>query len=105
MTEPTHEAGNVARIGFPDEPEAPGTPHRGLHGLAVAGMAVSALVGCVSVIALATVSWPEDTSRYVIGTLVLSALGFLIFASTAVFSAARETYAGPSPDEDEGTDN
>jgi hypothetical protein len=55
-------------------------------------MGASALVGIVALFAFITVSWPADTGKYAIAVLLFSCLAFLVFASTAVFSAARDTY-------------
>jgi hypothetical protein len=56
-------------------------------------MAVSALVGTASMLAFATVHWTGAAGHYVIGIVVLAAVGFLACASAAVFTAARDTYA------------
>lgn len=100
MTDPTASgfddaADNVVPLGNAPEPapEDPGRPHGGLHRLAISGMALCALVGIASMLAFITVSWPNDTGRYVIGVFIASGVGFMTCASLAVFSAARETYA------------
>ena len=76
-------------------------PQGRLHRSAIAGMAISALAGIVSMLAFITVTWPDDTGRYVVGAFIASGVGFLASASIAVFSAARETYVAPpdSPSE------
>jgi ABC-type uncharacterized transport system permease subunit len=63
-----------------------------MHGAAIAGMGISAIVGVASMLLYITVTWPENVGRVVIGVCLLSGLAFLTFASTAVFSAARDTY-------------
>ncbi len=83
---------NVVPLGQPIEPPPePRRPGR-LHGLAIAGMAVCALVGVISMLAFITVTWPNGTGRYVVGVFIGSGVGFMTCASLAVFSAARETY-------------
>jgi hypothetical protein len=47
----------------------------------------------VFALAFITVTWPEDTGRYVKVGLAGSVLAFLVCAVTAVFAAARDTYA------------
>ena len=76
-----------------NEHESPSPPGGRLHGLAIAGMAVSALVGTASMLAFATVHWTGAAGHYVIGVVILAAVGFLACASAAVFTAARDTYA------------
>ncbi len=73
------------------EPQKVSRPGR-LHGTFIAGMALSALVGVVSMFAYITVGWPENIGRYVIGLFFVSGIVFLTCASGAVFSAARDTY-------------
>ena len=90
---------NVVPLGRSVEPttaEPPRRPGR-LHGLAIAGMAVFALVGILSMLAFITVTWPNETGRYVIGVFIGSGVGFMTCASLAVFSAARDTYAKIDP--------
>jgi uncharacterized membrane protein len=55
-------------------------------------MAVFALVGIASMLAFITISWPDDSSRYVVGVFMTAVIGFVTSASIAVFSAARDTY-------------
>ncbi len=78
-----------------DEPPAPTPPGR-LHGLAIAGMGISAIVGVTTMVAFITVTWPASVARVVIGICAMSGLLFLAFASAAVFSAARDTYRDES---------
>ena len=63
-----------------------------LHGLAIVGMAISALTGIASMLAFITISWPDDLGRYLMVIVVISVIGFMTSASLAVFSAARDTY-------------
>lgn len=74
------------------EPPIPPSPPGRLHGAAIAGMGISAIVGVVAMLAFITVTWPDDIGRVVIGICLFSGLAFLTFASTAVFTAARDTY-------------
>lgn len=86
---------NVVRLpgeGPPPEPKLVPTPPGRLHGLAIAGMGVSALVGVAAVLAFITISWPADMSRYVVAVFLISGVVFMTCASMAVFSAARDTY-------------
>ena len=76
-------------------------PQGRLHRSAIAGMAISALAGIVSMLAFITVTWPGNSGRWVIGAFIASGVGFLTSASIAVFSAARETYVLPSATESE----
>ena len=98
-TAPREDMPNVVRLpgeGPPPEPhQAPSAPGR-LHGLAIAGMGVSALVGVAAVLAFITITWPADMSRYVVAIFLVSGIVFLVSASTAVFSAARDTYRNGS---------
>lgn len=53
-------------------------------------------------LAFVTVTWPEDTGTYVKVGLAASVVGFLICAVTAVFAAARDTYATGKRGRDHG---
>lgn len=89
---------NVVSLGTPDPvAEEPSRSQSRLHQMAIAGMAICALLGIFSMLAFITVSWPEDTGRYVIGIFIGAGVGFMTCASLAVFSAARETYAIRDP--------
>jgi hypothetical protein len=43
-------------------------------------------------LAFITISWPDDSSRYVVVVFMVAVVGFVTSASIAVFSAARDTY-------------
>lgn len=90
------DTGNIVPLppdtGPPATRPRPSAPGR-LHGLAIAGMAVSALTGIVMVFALVTIRWPGSTRGYVVGVLLASVLIFVTSASAAVLTAARDTYA------------
>ena len=73
-------------------------PQPRLHRIAIGGMAGFALLGILAMLAFITVAWPGESGRYVIAVFIFSGVGFLACASTAVFSAARETYAAPQSD-------
>ena len=95
---------NVVPLGVDppaSEPPKPSKPTGRLHGMAIVGMAVSALVGIGAMLAFITISWPDDTGRYVIAVFMISVIGFMTSASLGVFSAARDTYPrhGKSTDE------
>jgi hypothetical protein len=93
---------NVVSLGqTPVAESTPRTPTRQgpLHRAAIAAMTICAIVGILSMLAFITVSWPDDTGRYVVGVFIGSGIGFLASASIAVFSAARETYVSPAKDE------
>jgi hypothetical protein len=76
----------------PLPPEPPPSPPGRMHGAAIAGMGISAIIGVAAMLAFITITWPERLSRVVVGVCLLSGLAFLAFASIAVFSAARDTY-------------
>jgi hypothetical protein len=96
---PGPDDANVVALGAEFQAAAPAEPPAGrpstsrLHGLAIAGMALSALVGIGSMLAFITVGWSGRAAHFVIGVIVLSTVGFLTCASAAVFTAARDTYA------------
>jgi hypothetical protein len=83
------------------EPPSPPTPPGRLHGFAIAGMAICALIGIVSVLTFITVSWPAGAGRLIIVVCIASGLGFLACASAAVLAAARDTYAPTSSQADD----
>jgi hypothetical protein len=88
-------------IAAPQEP-VPTRSTSTLHTAAVAGMALSALIGIAATLALISVRWPGDTARFVIVVCVGAAISFMACASTAVFSAARDTYPRRGSQRDEG---
>lgn len=63
-----------------------------MHGISITGMALSALAGIAAMIAFVTVGWTGAAGHYVVGVVVCAGVGFLAFASIAVFTAARDTY-------------
>ena len=84
------------------EPPVAPPPARpsGLHGAAIAGMSVSALLGiCVLFLSIG-IGLPASGRRVAIAVVVGTAVVFLACASTAVFTAARDTY--PSRGDDTG---
>jgi hypothetical protein len=85
----------------PSPPIRPTGPGR-LHGLAIAGIALSALTGIASMLAFVTIRWPGSSGRYLIAVLFGSVIVFVVSASTAVLTSARDTYArrGSKPDTD-----
>jgi len=100
------EAGKIVRlpVEHPPAPEpAPAPAPNRLHSAAVTGMAVSAFVGIFSMLALITIRWPADLSRYVTTIFVGSIVTFLLCAALAVASAARGARSATSvvPPEDE----
>jgi hypothetical protein len=69
-------------------PVRPGT----VHGLAIAGMSLFAVLGIVSMLLFVTVTWPGNIGRYIVVAFVTAVFGFIICAIVAVFAAARDTY-------------
>jgi hypothetical protein len=53
-------------------------------------------------LAFVTIRWPGSSGRYLIAVLFGSVIVFVLSASTAVLTAARDTYAGrgSNPDTD-----
>lgn len=82
----------VVSLGVEPPPEPPPPRPSGLHGLAVTGMSVSALVGIVVLFVSIGVGLPAGPRRATIAIVVGAAIVFLACASTAVFTAARDTY-------------
>jgi hypothetical protein len=103
---PDRDEVTVIRLDTSPEPPPPPSRHPRKHGLLVSSMSFFALLGIASMFAFITVTWPGDTGRYVTGIFVVSIIGFVTSASAAVFTAARNTYAPPTPadatDEDRG---
>ena len=94
------EDGRVVRL--PDEvtegavePPVPPTPPGRMHGMAIAGMALSALLGVVALLGLVTVSWPESLARLITTLIIGAGVLFITCASAAVLTAARDTYVRP----------
>jgi hypothetical protein len=87
---------NIVPLGAEMEPQSPDvvTPPGRLHGLAIGGMALSALTGIVSMFLFITVNWPGNLARYVVAVFLFSMIGFIGSAAAAIFTAARDTYAG-----------
>ena len=71
-----------------------------LHGLAITGMALSALLGITTMVAFVTIGWPGESGRVVIGVFIAAVVVFMSCASIAVFSAARDTYPRNSSEQD-----
>lgn len=61
-------------------------------------MALSALVGIIAMFGFITIRWPGETGRFAMAAFFVSVIVFLVCASAAVFTAARDTY--PSRHED-----
>jgi len=99
--DPTDPEAEVLPLGVsaPD-PNPPSPPRRpaGLHGIAIAGVALFATVFLFALIAFFTIGWTEATRRVVIAVLMGSAIGTLACLSTAVLSAARDVYGRRSDD-------
>ena len=85
------------------EPPAPVTRPSRLHGTAIALMAGCALIGIVATFLFVTVNW-GDKGRWVGAVIFLSGVGFVAFAATAVFTAARDTYVVTREGSDEMDD-
>jgi hypothetical protein len=66
-------------------------------------MALFALMGIGSMLAFVTIRWTGSVGRYVVAVVIFSAIGFLVCASAAVFTAARDMYAS-RPGESAGGD-
>lgn len=82
----------VVPLGVEPPPDPPPARPSGLHGLAVTGMSLSALVGIVVLFLSIGIGLPSGPRRAAIAVVVGAAVVFLACASTAVFTAARETY-------------
>jgi hypothetical protein len=89
------------RVATPTAP-APTRSTSALHTAAVAGMALSAFIGIAAMLAFISVRWPGDTGRFVIAVCIGAGISFMACASTAVFSAARDTYPRQGRPRDEG---
>ena len=93
----------IVPLGVEPPAALPPSPPGRLHGIAITGMALFALLGIVALFLLATVQWSDPARRYVFVTIVVSGAGFIAFAAAAVLTAARDTYphrsAGGNPPE------
>ena len=85
-------ANDVVPIPVQPPAEDPPSKHGRMHGSAIGGMGISALVGFAAMIAFITVTWPENIARVLIAVCVVAGIAFITFAALAVFSAARDTY-------------
>ncbi|MDQ3914945.1 MAG: hypothetical protein M3323_06375 [Actinomycetota bacterium] len=75
-----------------EDPPPPPRPHSTLHALAISGMSLSALVGvCVLFLSIG-IGLPAGGRRATTAIVVGAGVIFLACASTAVFTAARDTY-------------
>ena len=63
------------------------------HGLAIFGMALSALAATLALLAFITIRWPGEMGQHVKVVFVISGVGFMACASLAVFFAMRDTHA------------
>jgi hypothetical protein len=77
----------------PETPPPPPTPPGRLHGAAIAGATLFGGLSLVCALSFVTVTWGEDTGRFVKVALVGSVLAFFVCSVTAIFAAARDTYA------------
>ena len=83
-------------LGVEPPPEPPPPRPSGLHGIAIAGMSISALLGiCVLFLSIG-IGLPAGPRRVATAVVVGAAIVFLACASTAVFTAARDTYPSGS---------
>ena len=62
------------------------------HGLAIFGMALSALVGTLALLAFITIRWPGGMGDVLKLVFVLSGAAFMVSSSMAVFFAMRDTH-------------
>jgi hypothetical protein len=67
------------------------------HGLAIFGMALSALVGTLALLAFITIRWPGGMGEYLKVVFVLSGAAFMVSSSMAVFFAMRDTHPNQRP--------
>lgn len=82
----------VVPLGIEPPPDPPPARPSGLHGVAVTGMSLSALVGICVLFLTIGIGLPSGARRVAIAVVVGAAILFLACASTAVFTAARDTY-------------
>jgi hypothetical protein len=88
------DGGGVVPLGVEkkEDPLPPPRPHSTLHRLAISGMSLSALAGiCVLFLSIG-MGLPAGGRRVAVAFVVGAGVVFLACASTAVFTAARETY-------------
>lgn len=90
--DPSQPRPEVVPIGVEPPPEPPPSRPSGLHGLAITGMSVSALVGIAVLFLSIGIGLPAGPRRASTAIVVGAAVVFLACASTAVFTAARDTY-------------
>lgn len=68
------------------------------HGLAIFGMALSALIGTLALLAFITIRWPGEMGEYLKLVFVFSGAAFMVSSSLAVFFAMRDTHPNqPDP--------
>lgn len=87
---------HIVPLGVEPPPDPPPSRPSGLHGLAITGMSVSALVGIVVLFLSIGIGLPDGPRRGAVAIVVGAAIVFLACASTAVFTAARDTYPSRS---------
>lgn len=94
LNEQEDDAAEVVPLGVEkqEEPAPPPRRHSTLHMLAISGMSVSALVGIFVLFLSIGIGLPAGGRRGATVVVVGAAIVFLACASTAVFTAARETY-------------
>ena len=85
-----------------EEPAPPSRQLSGLHTIAISGMSLSALVGICVLFLTISVGLPDGARRATTAIVVGAGIVFLASASTAVFSAARETYPKRAPGDPDG---
>lgn len=73
------------------DPVAPTRTGRA-HGIAIFGMALSALIGTLALLAFITIRWPGEMGEYLKVVFVLSGAAFMVSSSMAVFFAMRDTH-------------
>jgi hypothetical protein len=73
------------------DPVAPTKTGRA-HGIAIFGMALSALIGTLALLAFITIRWPGGMGEYLKVVFVLSGAAFMVSSSMAVFFAMRDTH-------------
>lgn len=89
----TERDDNIVPLPAAPQPPPKHTRPGRLHGIAIIGLAASAIVGIGTTLMFFTISWPGTTGRYLVLVIVLAVTAFLCFAIIAFFAAARDTYA------------